>query len=204
MELRLGVEVEAIDSGRRVRLGGGSEVEGDLVLVAGGVEPNAAIARDAGLAVQAGRVVVDAQMRSSRPGVLAAGDVAFAFNAAAGRHLAVEHWGEALAMGRVAGETAAGRESSWAEVPGFWSTIGARTLKYAAWGDGFDDARLVAHDNGSFTVWYGQGGVTVGVLTHDADDRLRPGPGEDRGPAAPPLRQAVDCCQRRHGKKSPP
>jgi 3-phenylpropionate/trans-cinnamate dioxygenase ferredoxin reductase component len=168
--LRLGVEVEAIDAGRRVRLGGGSEVEGDLVLVAGGVEPNATIARDAGLAVQAGRVVVDAQMRSSRPGVLAAGDVAFAFNAAAGRHLAVEHWGEALAMGRVAGETAAGREPSWAEVPGFWSTIGARTLKYAAWGDGFDDSRLVDHDNESFTVWYGQGGVTVGVLTHDADD----------------------------------
>lgn len=69
MALRLGVEVEAIDDGRRVRLVGGSEVEGDIVLVAGGVEPNAAIARDAGLAVQGGRIVVDAQMRNSRPGV---------------------------------------------------------------------------------------------------------------------------------------
>jgi NADPH-dependent 2,4-dienoyl-CoA reductase/sulfur reductase-like enzyme len=173
--LRLGVEVEGIDGGRSVRLVGGSEGEGDLVLVAGGVEPNAAIARDAGLAVRAGRVVVDAQMRSSRPGVLAAGDVAFAFNATAGRHLAVEHWGDALAMGRVAGETAAGRESSWAEVPGFWSTIGERTLKYAAWGDGFDNARLVDHGDGSFAVWYGQGGVTVGVLTHDADDDYEQG-----------------------------
>jgi 3-phenylpropionate/trans-cinnamate dioxygenase ferredoxin reductase component len=169
ISLRLGAQVEAIEDGR-VRLAGRPSAEGDLILVAGGVEPEADIAAEAGLALGAGRVQVDDRMRSSAAGVLAAGDVAFAFNAAAGRHLAVEHWGEALAMGRVAGQTAAGAEASWAEVPGFWSTIGDRTLKYAAWGDGFDDASLVDHDGGAFTVWYSQEGVTVGVLTHDADD----------------------------------
>ena len=166
--LRLGAEVEAIEGGQ-VRLADGSSAEGDLLLVAGGVEPEVGIADEAGLIVEAGRVRVDAQMRSSAAGVLAAGDVAFAFNAAAGRHLAVEHWGEALAMGRVAGQTAAGAGSSWDEVPGFWSAIGDRTLKYAAWGDGFDHADLVDHGGGAFTVWYSQEGVTVGVLTHDAD-----------------------------------
>jgi NADPH-dependent 2,4-dienoyl-CoA reductase/sulfur reductase-like enzyme len=168
VSLRLGAQVEAIEDGR-VRLAGQAGAEGDLILVAGGVEPEAGIAAEAGLAVEAGRVQVDDRMRSSAAGVLAAGDVAFAFNAAAGRHLAVEHWGEALAMGRVAGQTAAGAEASWAEVPGFWSTIGDRTLKYAAWGDGFDDAALVDHGGGAFTVWYSQESVTVGVLTHDAD-----------------------------------
>jgi len=169
VSLRLGAQVEAIEAGR-VRLAGQASAEGDLLLVAGGVEPEVGIAARAGLAVEAGRVQVDAHMRSSVAGVLAAGDVAFAFNAAAGRRLAVEHWGEALAMGQVAGRTAAGLEASWAEVPGFWSTIGDRTLKYAAWGDGFDDASLVDHESGAFTVWYSQEGVTVGVLTHDADD----------------------------------
>ncbi len=168
VSLRLGAQVEAIEAGR-VRLAGQAAAEGDLLLVAGGVEPEAGIAAGAGLAVEAGRVQVDAHMRSSAAGVLAAGDVAFAFNAAAGRHLAVEHWGEALAMGQVAGQTAAGLEASWAEVPGFWSTIGDRTLKYAAWGDGFDDASFVDHGGGAFTVWYSQEGVTVGVLTHDSD-----------------------------------
>jgi 3-phenylpropionate/trans-cinnamate dioxygenase ferredoxin reductase component len=168
VSLRLGVEVEAIEGGQ-VLLAGETSAEGDLLLVAGGVEPEVGIAAEAGLAVEAGRVQVDEHMRSSVASVLAAGDVAFAFNAAAGRHLAVEHWGEALAMGRVAGQTAAGAEASWAEVPGFWSTIGDRTLKYAAWGDGFDDASLVDHGDGAFTVWYTQEGVTVGVLTHDAD-----------------------------------
>jgi 3-phenylpropionate/trans-cinnamate dioxygenase ferredoxin reductase component len=168
--LHLGVEVERIEEGRRVWLAGGGSAEGDLVLIAGGVQPGGAIAEHAGLAVERKRVKTDAQMRSSHPGVLAAGDVAFACNAAAGRRLMVEHWGEALAMGEVAGQTAAGREASWAEVPGFWSTIGGRTLKYAAWGDGFDDARLVEHGSGAFTVWYGRDGITVGVLTHGADD----------------------------------
>jgi NADPH-dependent 2,4-dienoyl-CoA reductase/sulfur reductase-like enzyme len=168
VSLRLGAQVEAIEDGR-VRLAGQASAEGDLVLVAGGVEPEADIAGEAGLALETGRIQVDDRMRSSAAGVLAAGDVAFAFNAAAGRHLAVEHWGEALAMGRVAGQTAAGAEASWAEVPGFWSTIGDRTLKYAAWGDGFDDASLIDHGGGAFTVWYSREGVTVGVLTHDAD-----------------------------------
>jgi 3-phenylpropionate/trans-cinnamate dioxygenase ferredoxin reductase component len=193
VSLRLGVEVEAIERGR-VRLAGQASAEGDLLLVAGGVEPEAGIAAGAGLAVEAGRVQVDAHMRSSVASVLAAGDVAFAFNAAAGRHLAVEHWGEALAMGRVAGQTAAGAEASWAEVPGFWSTIGDRTLKYAAWGDGFDDASFVDHGGGAFTVWYSQAGVAVGVLTHDADQDYERGRHliEHRQPAPSAARPPID------------
>jgi 3-phenylpropionate/trans-cinnamate dioxygenase ferredoxin reductase component len=168
VSLRLGAKVESIEAGR-VRLAGETSAEGDLLLVAGGVEPAAGLAAAAGLAVEGGRIQVDAQMRSSVADVLAAGDVAYAFNAAAGRHLAVEHWGEALAMGQVAGQTAAGVEASWAEVPGFWSAIGDRTLKYAAWGDGFDESSLVLHPGGAFTVWYSRDKVAVGVLTHDAD-----------------------------------
>ncbi len=192
VSLRLGVEVEAFEGGR-VRLAGEASAGGDLLLVAGGVEPEAGIAADAGLAVEGGRVQVDAHMRSSVARVLAAGDVAFAFNASAGRHLVVEHWGEALAMGRVAGQTARGVEASWAEVPGFWSTVGDRTLKYASWGDGFDDASLVDHGGGAFTVWYSQEGVTVGVLTHEADDdyergrRLIEGRQPAPGAARPPM-----------------
>ena len=168
VSLRLGVQVEAVENGR-VRLHGETSADGELILVAGGVVPEADLAAEAGLAVEDGRVRVDEHMRSNGARVLAAGDVAFAFNAAAGRHLAVEHWGEAMAMGRVAGQTAAGREASWAGVPGFWSAIGDRTLKYASWGDGFEHASLVGHGGGAFTVWYAQDGVTVGVLTHEAD-----------------------------------
>ncbi len=164
-----GVEVESIRDGSRVDCADGTHHVGDVVLTAVGIEPQSGIATDAGLDVEHGRVVVDEHMRASAPDVFAAGDVAFARNGAAGRHLVVEHWGEALAMGEVAGKVAAGASSSWAQAPGFWSEIGRHSLKYSAWGDGYDDARFVAHDGDAFTVWYGSGGITVGVLTHETD-----------------------------------
>jgi len=165
-----GAEVSAVDEGRTVHLDGHDPITADLVLSAVGVKPQSQLAESAGLEVRDGRIVVDGDMRTAVPGVFAAGDVALAHNAVAGRHLAVEHWGEADAMGTVAGTGAAGGAASWDAVPGFWSDIGERTLKYAAWGDGYDTARLVDHDDGAFTVWYGRGGVTVGVLTHRSDD----------------------------------
>ena len=80
----------------------------DLILMAGGVQPRAGLAETAGLDVRDGRIVVDERMRTSAEGVYAAGDVALAHNTAAGRHLAVEHWGEALNMGEIAGRRIAG------------------------------------------------------------------------------------------------
>jgi NADPH-dependent 2,4-dienoyl-CoA reductase/sulfur reductase-like enzyme len=109
-------------------------------------------------------------MRSADSSVLAAGDVAKAQNASAGRALRVEHWGEALRQGEIAGAVAAGAAVAWDDVPGFWSTIGDRTLKYAAWGDGYDDVRLVDHGDGAFTAWYARDGACVGVLTHERDE----------------------------------
>ena len=168
--LVLDTRVDGIDDGRRVRLPDRAPVEADLVLMAGGVTPRGELAEAAGLHTEDGRVVVDERMRSSAPAVYAAGDVAYAHNAAAGRRLRVEHWGEALTMGEIAGTVAAGGEARWANAPGFWTTVGDRTLKYAAWGDGFDEARLVEHGADGFTVWYGRDGVLVGVLTADQDD----------------------------------
>jgi NADPH-dependent 2,4-dienoyl-CoA reductase/sulfur reductase-like enzyme len=149
----------------------GSSVSGDVVIMATGVAPRGELAAAApGIELADGAIPVTADMRSARADVLAAGDVCRAQNVAAGRALRVEHWGDALAQGEIAGMTAAGRHAAWDQVPGFWSTIGSRTLKYAAWGDGFDEARFESHGNGSFTVWYACEGRVVGVLTHEADN----------------------------------
>ncbi len=145
------------------------EFEADLILTAAGIEPRSELAEQAGLAVEEGRIVVDERMATSAAGVYAAGDVALADNPTAGRRLRVEHWGEALRMGEVAGANAAGADERWTDVPGFWSEIGDHTVKYAAWGDGFDRDDLVDHGDGGFTVWYSRAGRAVGVLTHRAD-----------------------------------
>ncbi|MHB8241970.1 MAG: NAD(P)/FAD-dependent oxidoreductase [Solirubrobacteraceae bacterium] len=163
-------EVSAIHDGRTVELNDGRRVEGLPIVLATGVQPRGELAETAGLQMRGGAVVVDEAMRASAPHVLAVGDLACAFNASAGRHLRVEHWGDALGHGEVAGQTLALGTARWESVPGFWSMIGERTLKHAAWGDGFDEERLVAGDGGAFTVWYGRHGATVGVLTHEHDE----------------------------------
>jgi NADPH-dependent 2,4-dienoyl-CoA reductase/sulfur reductase-like enzyme len=163
-----GVSVRGIDS-NGVRLDDGRVIPGALVLAATGVTPNTALARDAGLRIEQSRIVVGSDMRTSAPDVYAAGDVALAVHTVAGRHLAVEHWQDAIDQGEIAGTNAAGRHATWDGVPGFWTTIGDATVKYHAWGDGFEHSRLVAHDAG-FTAWYERDGSVVGVLTHNADD----------------------------------
>jgi 3-phenylpropionate/trans-cinnamate dioxygenase ferredoxin reductase subunit len=169
VRLVTGAEVTEIRHGRAVHTDG-EVFEADLVVAAAGVVPNSELAERAGFRLVDGRVAVDERMATAVPGVFAAGDVAMARNAMAGRALRVEHWGEALRMGEIAGINAAGGDETWAEVPGFWSSIGDRTLKYAAWGDGYDRDELVDHLDGGFTVWYRAAGRTVGVLTHRADD----------------------------------
>jgi 3-phenylpropionate/trans-cinnamate dioxygenase ferredoxin reductase subunit len=168
----LGVPVQRI-----VRSDGGVSVTtaaarlvADLVVMATGVAPRSELAAQAGLELDGGAVPVSAAMRTARDGLLAAGDVCLAENLAAGRALRVEHWGDALGQGAIAGRTAAGLDAGWDDVPGFWSTIGTRTLKYAAWGDGFDATRMHREDGRAFVAWYGREGRVAGVLTHERDD----------------------------------
>ncbi len=76
--VRLGTVTEEIlgdDEVRGLRFEGGGEVEADIVVCAAGVKPDVGLARDAGLKVGRG-VVVDDRLRTSRPGIFAAGDIA--------------------------------------------------------------------------------------------------------------------------------
>jgi 3-phenylpropionate/trans-cinnamate dioxygenase ferredoxin reductase component len=162
------VSVSSLGDGA-VRLDNGVTIDCDLVIAATGVTPQSALAGAAGIDTSGGRIAVDAQMRTSVKNIYAAGDVALAYNSLAGRPVAVEHWQDAVDQGEIAGAGAAGHAREWDAVPGFWTTIGESTLKYHAWGDGFDRARLVEHNDG-FTVWYEADGATVGVLTYNVDD----------------------------------
>jgi 3-phenylpropionate/trans-cinnamate dioxygenase ferredoxin reductase component len=172
VRLVLGAAVRAIENGRELELEGGSRLEGEHVVLGMGVRPRAELAARAGLTLSDGAIRVDAQMRAATGGgkTFAVGDVAFAENVCAARHLRVEHWGDALEQGEIAGRVLAGDDARWERVPGFWSTIGSHTLKYAAWGDGYEQARLVEHPEGGFTVWYADGdGTAVGVLSCGCD-----------------------------------
>lgn len=174
--IRTGARVTGVDAPRTVHLDDGHTLAPELVLAAIGITPAAAdLVEGSGLQTYEGRVVADEYLQAA-PDVWVAGDSARAHNATAARPLAVEHWGDALSMGELAGRNAAAAAGAtdaqhpWDAVPGFFSEIGEHTLKYAAWGDGHATADVVERA-GSFTVWYGDANErVVGVLTYNADD----------------------------------
>ncbi len=171
VDLRLGTALEGIerrDGGYSVATEDGADISAGTVLFGTGVEPRLGLAEGAGLEVDGG-VLADSSMRTSAPGVFAVGDIVSAFNESAGRHVSVEHWGDALEHGRIAGTVIAGGDAAWSMAPGFWSTIGDKTLKYWAWDGGWDD-HAFEDRGGSFVVRYGRDGVLVGILTHGADE----------------------------------
>jgi 3-phenylpropionate/trans-cinnamate dioxygenase ferredoxin reductase component len=186
VDLYLGTGIEGMEraeGGYEVAIEGGESISTETVLLATGVAPRTSLAEGAGLEMIEGGIVTDSSMRTSAPGIFAVGDIAYAYNEAAGGHQKVEHWGDALAHGRVAGTVIAGGEAVWDMAPGFWSTIGNKTIKYHSWSGGWDEAKFVDHveegDAGdadeSFTVWYGRDGVCVGVLTHNFDEDYEEG-----------------------------
>ena len=180
--LRAGRQVESIDEGddgaaALVRLTN-ERIEVDIVVAALGIERQSELAGAAGVDLVGDLVPTDERMRTSVEGLLAVGDVAFAHNAAAGRRLPVEHWGEALRHGEIAGAVLAGDPGArWESVPGFWSGLGERTIKQVAWGDGFDRVELTDHGGDAFTARYVGDGELVGVLTHEADGDYESGRG---------------------------
>ncbi|HEY6711446.1 MAG TPA: FAD-dependent oxidoreductase [Rubrobacter sp.] len=185
--LHLGARIEGVertDGGFAVHLDDGDTLDTGTVLFATGVRPRIQLAAEAGLEVDHG-IITDSSMRTSASGIYAVGDIAQAYNESAGRHLSVEHWGDALEHGRIAGTVIAGGEAAWSRIPGFWSTIGDKRLKYWAWGDGWDEQ--VFEDGGeAFTVWYGKEGMLVGVLSHGTDEDYQRGRGLiERGESFP-------------------
>jgi 3-phenylpropionate/trans-cinnamate dioxygenase ferredoxin reductase component len=178
VDLRLGVKIKGVErkgGGLAVNLDNGNTLDTGTVLLATGVRPRIQLAAGAGLEVDHG-IITDSSMRTSAPGIYAVGDIAQAYNESAGRHLSVEHWGDALEHGRIAGTVIAGSDAAWSRIPGFWSTIGDKRLKYWAWGDGWDE-QFFEDEGETFTVWYGKEGVLVGVLSHGSDEDYERGRG---------------------------
>jgi 3-phenylpropionate/trans-cinnamate dioxygenase ferredoxin reductase subunit len=98
------------------------ELMADGVVAGIGIVPNVELAKAAGLDVDNG-ILVDASLRTSRPEIYAAGDVANFYNPALDRRLRVEHEDNANTMGRLAGQAMAGRTVVYDHLPFFYSDL---------------------------------------------------------------------------------
>lgn len=114
IRVMLNTELEALESGGvdlKVRAGGGA-IPCQLVVLAVGVRPNLALARQAGAAVDEG-VITDGTLATTVPDLWAAGDVAQTLDLATGKQAMLPLWPLAVAQGRVAGRNMAGLRSSY-------------------------------------------------------------------------------------------
>jgi 3-phenylpropionate/trans-cinnamate dioxygenase ferredoxin reductase component len=125
VDLRLGATVQEITAAggkaTGLKLGDGSTVDADAVLVAVGAAPNLALAEQAGLALADGGVLVDSSLRTSDPDIFAVGDIAAAEHPLFGTRIRTEHWANALKQPAVAAAGMLGKQAEYDELPYFFT-----------------------------------------------------------------------------------
>ncbi|WP_037818439.1 MULTISPECIES: NAD(P)/FAD-dependent oxidoreductase [Amycolatopsis] len=137
VDLHLGVQVDRVERGKRVKLADGTVLEADAVVAGIGAQPNTGIARACGLRAGNG-VLVDASLRTSDPDIFAAGDVANAYHPHLGRHVRVEHWANALNQPAVAAAGMLGKNDVYDELPYFYTDQYDLGMEFLGTIDGYD------------------------------------------------------------------
>jgi 3-phenylpropionate/trans-cinnamate dioxygenase ferredoxin reductase subunit len=137
VDLRLETKVEAIstEDGKAtgLKLGDGSTVTADRVLIAVGAQPNIELAERAGLPVDGGGVLVDASLRSGNPDIYAVGDIAAAEHPLFEERIRTEHWANALKQPDVAVAGMLGEPAEYRELPYFFTDQYDLGMEYAGY-----------------------------------------------------------------------
>ncbi len=135
-----------------VKLQNGTELPCELAVVAIGVNPNTAIAKDAGLLLGVtGGILVNEYMQTSDPDIYAAGDCVELLNIVTGKKVHAPYGDLANLEGRVAGENAITGNS--AKFPGTIQTGICKVFDFAAGSTGLSEkAALAAGFNDIETV----------------------------------------------------
>ncbi len=184
-DLHTNVTVESIttasDEGEGktvVRAGDGRSWSGPVVVVAVGMEPNVALAEQAGLAIappeDGGGILVDEFGHTSAPGIFAAGDVANQPNLVLGGRHRVEHWQGAQNHGTAVGKVMAGGDVAFSEVPWCWSDQYGHTLQVVGWPLATHElvvrGSLTEHD---FTAYLLEDGIVRGAVAMARPGEIR-------------------------------
>jgi 3-phenylpropionate/trans-cinnamate dioxygenase ferredoxin reductase component len=154
----------------------GRRIDADAVVMGTGALPDVMLARAAGLELgKFGGIAVDACLRTSAPGIYAAGDVAeYESVIHGGRRMRIEHWDVAFNQGKTAALNMLGSEQPHDVVPYFFSDLSDwASLEYV--GPALSWDREVVRgsiQDGEFSVFYLQGGRVAGALSVGRSDDL--------------------------------
>ncbi len=155
----------------RLSLEDGTTIDADFLVLGMGVRPRVALAEAAGLAIDRG-IVVDAQLRTSAPGIYAAGDVARFPDPHSSQLIRVEHWAHAERQGQHVARTILGDAAPFNDPPFFWSVHPGAEIRYIGHAERFDPP----HVGGSLAqqdaeVAFASGGRLLALATVGRDRR---------------------------------
>jgi len=164
VELRLGQPVESVEPGG-LALAGGGWLAADEIVTAVGVRPEVGWLNGSGVALDNG-VAVDEQLRTSVPGVFAAGDCMAFWSLRYGRRLRFEHWDVALRSPDVVAGNLLGGTDAYDPVPYFWSEQFGRMMQYVGFHGAADRMIMRGHpaERRWAACWLG-GDQLVALLT---------------------------------------
>ncbi len=185
VRLALGDGVAAFEESENgaidVRTKSGKAHRGDLVILALGVRPDAALAKAAGLAIgERGGIRVDDQMRTSDPDIFAVGDAVEVKDFVTGEPSLIALAGPANRQGRIAADVIAGRNSRFRGTQGTaivglfgaaiaWTGVSEKTLKRL--GDS-DYEKIYLYPNSHAGYYPGAKLISTKVLFRKSDGRL--------------------------------
>jgi 3-phenylpropionate/trans-cinnamate dioxygenase ferredoxin reductase subunit len=154
----------------------GRELEADAVVIGAGVHPDVTLARSAGLALgEKGGVLASSLLETEASGVFVAGDIAeYESVIHGGRQLRVEHWDVAFNHGKTAALNMLGRTQDHDAVPYFFSDLSDwASLEYVGPALQWDQEIVRGSlDEGSFSIWYLDGGSVAATLSVGRSDDL--------------------------------
>lgn len=156
-------QVETNGRGSKLHLRDGTVLAADVVLAGVGATPTTDWLRGSGVAVSDG-VVCDSCLRTSAPGVVAAGDVARWYNPLFGEEMRVEQWSNAVEQGRRAAITLLGGADPVASIPYFWSDQFDAKIRFAGRANGAEHIHVLQHSEASMVALFGAGGLIRGAL----------------------------------------
>jgi 3-phenylpropionate/trans-cinnamate dioxygenase ferredoxin reductase subunit len=135
VDLRLETEVKEVttEDGKAtgLKLGDGSTVTADRVLIAVGAQPNIELAERAGLSTEDGGVLVDVSLRTSAPDIYAVGDIAAAEHPLFEQRIRTEHWANALKQPAIAVAGMLDEPGEYKELPYFFTDQYDLGMEYA-------------------------------------------------------------------------
>uniref|UniRef100_A0A4W5M6X3 AIF family member 3 n=1 Tax=Hucho hucho TaxID=62062 RepID=A0A4W5M6X3_9TELE len=157
---------------KEVVLKSGKVLRADVCVIGTGSGPATGFLKQSGVHMDSkGFVPVNKAMQTNIDGVYAGGDiVTFPFPGRSNKKVNIPHWQMAHVHGRVAALGMMGRPTEIKTVPYFWSAMFGKSLRYAGYGEGFDDVVIQGDvDELKFVAFYTRSEEVVAVASMNYD-----------------------------------